>query len=384
MSETATVSLRDKAQMQIDSTCKSKPGVTAMSIERRPQPITEVTEETMDATEESTTASGAELAESVIAELDNVSTVEANEAPVTEAEEVEEPQQEATSITEYLNAGTSVNTIRPRLLVTFSITDPGLCDYLSVLRKPLANYATENGALNLFNPLAKPNEAKGIGAGALRKALPSLLDSLDLLARQPIVVMGDAEEVVHQVTDNIWNRVSSAVADSFSPSEQGEYVIDTEDSQLALNINDLVAVNSWAIASTEGENASTEVVSHISLNAPILYNGDNTNKFLYDYVKTMAAIVRTIASSHASNTDVTFGVVLSNNMLVSPSVRTLFNDMMEVTDDNEQPVYEFITMDDLADNSMESETINALFGSADRDIGTVFAHGGSMMFVTNL
>lgn len=384
MSETALISLRDKSKMQFDSTRKQKPGDTPM-IERRPQPVTEVTEETMDVSSSEAGTSGAELAESVLAELDTQTTSEAEGDDVQDSEPVQ-AEPDPTSVTEFLAPDTSLRTVRPRILITFSITDTAMYDCQAALRKPATNLETSSGIINLYNPLAKENTAKGIGAGALRKALPGLFEAVDLLARQPIVVMGEASAAVQQVTDNIWSRVSNEIIDSFSPSEEGTYEIESGDDRLVVSINDLISVNSWSVTSQEDEssNSNTEVVTQINVNAPILYNGDNTNKFLYDYVKTLAAIIRTVASKHASNTDVSFGVVLSTNLLASASVRTLFTDMMEMVDDNEQSMYEYITLADMSDSELQTPTLNTLFGSQDRNTDSAFAHGGSMMFVTNL
>ena len=342
---------------------------------------------------ETETVNAAEMAAEIINELDQAE-AEA-EAPVEE-----------TSMSAYLGDDNTLCTVRPRVLLTLSITDVDMFNSQAQLKPYLDSVNNGNGDVNVYNPFAKG--ADGKIAGALRDVLPEVFGAAELLAAQPLIIMGEASNAVSSIQRNLAGRIESLVHGSYNeggtdyefysndePEEATDDVSDESPSAglvAEVGINDLVTVTSWCSAeSGEGENEIyTQVVTNINVNMPMLYNGENMKKSLYEIVKVIAGVVKSIGGKYAESVELAFALNISNEMMAVPSVLQLVNDMFEATDDNGDALYQYSTanavmtgaLDGVAQYYLSANTGNVV--NSDSVLEAVFSHGGAISFIREL
>ena len=326
-----------------------------------------------------TPVSGAALSQDI---LDQLNAVDAEDA-------VDEPEQE-TSRSAYLTTDSELCIVAPRLLFTFNVTDDSMAESHAELKAGLASYDNGDSKSNLYNVLAKGKDDSA--QGALRAALTDILSAANLLATQPIVIMGDSVAAVSSIQENLNDRISTAIVNAYTSGEE-EITLSVGETETQIDLSDLVRVTSW-VSNAEDDNGSVKVfiTTNVSINMPMLYNS-GASKPLYDIIRTIISVVRSNSKHYAATVDSAVAVAIGDEMLASAEVRTLLNDLFTVTDETSgENVFVASSIRDvhyqtfkspLAEDFLSSVDSCPLYG-AESFVEAVFPHGGALTFITKL
>lgn len=388
---------REVLQMKFDSTRKNKPFVSGDT------KMSEAQTETQDNTVKPATNVENSTATTTLTEKSSV--VHASDMASEILEELEkEKEDEVESSLSYLGDDSTLCTVRPSIIVMLSLTDTDMYQDQAGLREFLETANNGDIDVNVYNPFAKGSTGKT--PGALRMILPQVFSAANLLASQPLVIMGESSSAVNSVQRNLSGRINSLIQSAYNSEGPGYQFFSndepaSEDSDVSENsglvaevgINDLINVSSWVSAESEGsvqDELEANVVTNINVNMPMLYGCDNMKKSLYEIIKVISGVVKSIGNKHAEAVDIAFALTISNEMMASPAIRELMADLFDATDDNGKTMYQFVTANavhlgeigDGARSLLHANTGNVT--GADSVLEAVFSHGGAVTFIRNL